>query len=116
MDSDELIDLLAEILLVLPIIGFVGSLYLWRIYHMDDHRPRSWVLFSMGFVSTLVVVVSIVTAVLAKIRLDGQSLGEAGGVALVLVVLSLEVIPGFFAISVYLHRNGGPPENGPIDE
>ena len=90
---DTLYDVLSWVVIVIAASGVVGTGWAWRLYFSDDNpAPRSRLLLVMCTVNTLVSVASIGFAVLAVIRLGGQSLGAIGGVILVVGVLILESV------------------------
>jgi hypothetical protein len=103
-------EILVDILLLLPVAGYAAAIFLWRVYLSDEARPRSWVLFLLAFTSTLISTIGLAISALAAIRLSGQTLGFVGGLILVVVLVFLESIPIWHAITVWRRRRSGEIE------
>lgn len=101
---EHIVDVLAEILLIVPFLGTLATIFLWRIYLSDTARPRSWVLFVTAVSSTIVSIAGWAISTVAIVRLSGQSIGEQGGLVLAFVLLVLECLPIWYAVEVWRRR------------
>lgn len=102
-----LVSVLAAILFVLPLLGLLGTVFLWRVYRSDTHRPRSWVLLLLAGGATIVEMASLVVAWLALRRLLGAESLPEGAVLLAVAVLALESIPIWYAYTIWRRRKVG---------
>lgn len=116
MNGETIINIIADVLLVLPILGVASSIFLWRVYRSDPIRPRSWVLFHLALGASVATTVAVLIAVLAIYRLSGTSLGSAGGLVLAVAVLVLELIPLWYAAAVWRLRRGFKPSFPPFKD
>lgn len=92
-------------LLVVPFIGAISSIYLWRLYYLDPERPRSWVVFRLALGATVTEICSTLVAVLVIRRLAGIAFGTEGTLILGLAILVLEMIPPMFAVAAWRLRH-----------
>lgn len=99
--SETFISVLTVVLLLYPIVGLIGSVFLWRVYLSDTDRPRSWVLYRLAVGATLAAIASTAIAWLAARRLAGGDSLPEGPYILGIVVLVLEAKPIWYAYSIW---------------
>lgn len=101
---NDVIDALAVALTFTPVAGILATIFLWKVYLSDTARPRSWVLFMFAAGSTIVSAAGAAISLIAIVRLSGESIGLAGGLVLAGVLLVLEWVPIWYALTVFRRR------------
>lgn len=101
-------ELVAALLLILPIPSLVATGYIWRIYFEDDRRPRSWLLWMLAVGATVKLVAGCYFAALAfyrlaiSITLPADTRGLSG-----LMVILLLGAPIAYALQIERRRRLG---------
>lgn len=127
MTSEQVYDAFSFLAVGIALFGSMATLWVWKLYlsNEDNPPPKSRLLLVIAFKDTLVTVADWVIAGLAVFRLSGNSLGNAGGIVLVVVLtflMSAHTITVGYLFMLRRRRGAGgtlgkrrPPPFGPDD-